>query len=229
MAAEEKHEGEQSGYGNGRCGQEVCECRLAAFLRYRCAVFRVVVFGQVGDGEHGDDLRDARQYARDGLTRHDGLGVFADAVAGDVGEDAVLAETGGEAGAEDDGHEEAEVGGRAGVAEEEGREGEEGEAYAVEDEGEDDARRVVGAALEFGEEEHGEEVCDCGDGDEGWGEGGEEGVGGAEAVLEVGGGGEEHVPIWMLGLDWVGWSSRVGKGGGAHHAQSMETPRRRNM
>lgn len=50
----------------------------------------------------------------------------------------------------------------------------------------------------MGEEEHGEEVCEAGDGDEGGGEGGEEGGRGAEAVLEVGGGGEEHVPVEMV-------------------------------
>lgn len=50
----------------------------------------------------------------------------------------------------------------------------------------------------MGEEEHGEEVCETGDGDEGGGEGGEEGGRGAEAVLEVGGGGEKHVPVEMV-------------------------------
>lgn len=77
-----------------------------------------------------------------------------------------MAESGGEAGGEDDGHEEAEVGGWGDVvAEEDGGEGEEGEADGVEDEGEDDAVRVVGVALEFGEEEHGGEVRDGRDGD----------------------------------------------------------------
>lgn len=38
----------------------------------------------------------------------------------------------------------------------------------------------------MGEKEHRGEVCDTGDRDEGGGEGGEESVGGAEAVLKVG-------------------------------------------
>ena len=84
-----------------------------------------------------------------------------------------MAEAGGEAGGEYDGHEEAEVGGwRDGVAEEDGGEGEEGEADGVEEEGEDDAVRVVGAGLEFGEEEHGGEVRNRRDGDQGRWEGG---------------------------------------------------------
>ena len=172
-----------------------------------------------GDGEHGDDLRDAGQDARDGLPGHDGLGVLAGPEAGDVGEDAVLAEARGQAGGEDDGHEEAEVDGRGDAAEEDGGEGEEGEADGVEDQGEDDAVRVVGALLEFREQEHGGEVRDGGDGDEGRGEGGEEGVRGAEAVLEVGGGGEEHVPTLLFGQDILGWAGvwrerEVGKGKG---------------
>ena len=48
--------------------------------------------------------------------------------------------------------------------------------------------------MELGQEEHGGEIRHCGDGYEGGREGGEEGVGGAEAVLEVGGGCEEHIP-----------------------------------
>ena len=151
-----------------------------------------------GDGEHGGDLHDAGQDARDGLSGHDALGVLAHAEAGDVGEEAVLAEARGQAGGEDNGHEEAEVEGRRDAGEEDGREGEEGEADDVEDQREDDAVRVVGALLELGEEEHGGEVGDGGDGDEGLGEGGEEGVRGAEAVLEVGGGGEEHAPILLV-------------------------------
>ena len=66
-----------------------------------------------------------------------------------------MAEARGQAGGEDDGHEEAEVEGRGDAAEEDGGEGEEGEADGVEDQGEDDTVRVVGALLEFGEEEHG--------------------------------------------------------------------------
>lgn len=114
-----------------------------------------------------------------------------------------MAEPRGQAGGEDDGHEEAEVHARRNASEEDGREGEEGEADDVEDQGEDDAVGVVGAFLQLGEEEHGDEVRHGGDGEEGGGEGGEEGVGGAEAVLEVGGRGEEHVPT-CSGQDWVG-------------------------
>lgn len=106
-----------------------------------------------------------------------------------------MAEPRRQAGCEDDCHEEAEVNARRYTPEQDGRESEEREADDVEDEGEDDAVRVVGAFLELGEEEHGDEVRDCRDGDEGGREGGEEGVGGAKAVLEVGRGGEEHVPV----------------------------------
>lgn len=114
-----------------------------------------------------------------------------------------MAEPRGQAGGEDDGHEEAEVHARRDASEEDGREGEEGEADDVEDQGEDDAVGVVGAFLQLGEEKHGGEVRHGGDGEEGGGEGGEESVGGAEAVLEVGGRGEEHVPT-CSGQDWVG-------------------------
>ena len=38
----------------------------------------------------------------------------------------------------------------------------------------------------MGKEEHGEEIRDCGDGDEGRWEGGKEGIRGREAVLKVG-------------------------------------------
>ena len=108
-----------------------------------------------GDGEDGDNLRDAGQHSRDGLSGHDGLGVFAHAEAGDVGEDAVLTQPRGQAGGEDDGHEEAKVHARPNASEEDGREGEEGEADDVEDQGEDDSVRVVGALLELGQEQHG--------------------------------------------------------------------------
>ena len=146
-------------------------------MRHRGAVAAVGVGRRRGgDGDHGDDLRDAGEDARDGLSGHDGLGVFAHAEAGDVGEEAVLTEARGQAGGEDDGHEEAEVDGRGDATEEDGGEGEEGEADDVEDQGEDDAVRVVGTFLELGEEQHGGEVRDGGDGDEGRGEGGEEGV-----------------------------------------------------
>ena len=46
----------------------------------------------------------------------------------------------------------------------------------------------------MGEGEHGDEVGDAGDGDEGGGKGLEKCGRGAEAVLEVGACGEEHVP-----------------------------------
>ena len=142
------------------------------------------------------------------------MGVLARAEAGGVGEEAVLAEARGQAGGEDDGHEEAEVEGRGDAAEEDGGEGEEGEAEGVEDEGEEDAVRVVGALLEVGAEALGGEVRDGGDGDAGRGEGGEEGVRGAEAVLEVGGGGEEHVPMLRLVRTYFeGWSLEAGEEG----------------
>ncbi len=73
-----------------------------------CAAASVVVCGR-GDGEDGDDLRYAGQDACDGLSGHDGLCVFDLSEAGDVGEDAVLTESCGQAGGEDDGHEEAKV------------------------------------------------------------------------------------------------------------------------
>ena len=110
-------------------------------------------------------MRYAGEHAGDRLPGHDGLGVFPHAEPGDVGEDAVLAEPGGQAGGEDDGHEEAEVDAWGDVGEEDGGEGEEREADDVEDQGEDDPVGVVGAFLEFGEEQHGGEVRDCGDGD----------------------------------------------------------------
>lgn len=206
---QQQHKGQERGDGDGGRGQEVCKGGSPALLGHRRAGASVVVFWR-RDREDGHDLRYAGQHARDGLSRHDGLRVLAHAEAGDVGEDAVLAEAGGETGGEDDGHEEAKVHGRRDAAEQDGGEGEEGEADGVEDEGEDDAVRVVGAPLELGQEEHGGEVRDRGDGDEGGGKGGEEGVRGAEAVLEIGRGGEEHVPACC---GQTGWGSRSGKVG----------------
>jgi len=52
----------------------------------------------------------------------------------------------------------------------------------------------VGFCLKVGEEAHGGEVGDGGDREEGRRVGGDEGWRAAEAVLEVGGGGEEHIP-----------------------------------
>ncbi len=77
-------------------------------------------------------MRYARKYAGDRLACHDCLRVFAYAEAGDVCEEAVLAEAGCEAGGEDDGHEEAEVEGWGDGAEEDCGEGEEGEGDDVE-------------------------------------------------------------------------------------------------
>lgn len=139
-----------------------------------------------------------------------------------------MAEPRGQAGGEDDGHEEAEVYARRDAPEEDGRKGEEGEANDVEDQGEDDAVRVVGAFLELGEEEHGGEARHGGDGEEGGGKGGEEGMGGAEAVLEVGGRREEHVP-GCSGQNMVGWSQEAEGALLAYHAHSIETPSRRKM
>ena len=49
------------------------------------------------------------EHAGDRYPGHDGLGVLPHPEPGDVGEHAVLAEPGGHAGGEDDGHEETEV------------------------------------------------------------------------------------------------------------------------
>ena len=85
------------------------------------------------DREDGDDLRYAREDACDGLPRHYRLRVFPHAEAGYVCEDTVLAQTGGQAGGEDDGHEEAEVKAWRDGTEHDGREGEEGEGHDIED------------------------------------------------------------------------------------------------
>ncbi len=75
------------------------------------------------------------------------------------------------------------------------------------------------------EEEHGDEVGDAGDGDEGRREGAEEDGGGAEAVLEVGGGCEEHVPVLAVRSGFF----LYGRDREDYQAQSMEMPRRRKM
>ena len=94
VPAEEEHEGDEGAERDGGGGEEVCEGRLAVFLRDRGAVVAVGVFGR-RDREDGDYLRDAREHAGDRLPGHDGLGVFRHPEPGDVGEDAVLAEPGG--------------------------------------------------------------------------------------------------------------------------------------
>ena len=196
MESEEDHEGYEGGDRDGGRGEEVCEGGLPALLGHRGAVASVVVLRR-RKSEHGDDLRDAREYARYALSCHDRLGVFGHPEPGHICKDAILTESRGGAGGEDDGHEEAEVDARRYTSEEHGREGEEGKADDVEEEGEDDAVRVVGAFLKFGQEEHDDEACHGGDGGQSRREGGEEGVGGAETVLEVGRRGEEHVPAWL--------------------------------
>lgn len=78
-------------------------------------------------------MRDAGEYAGNCLACHDRLRVFSYAEAGDVCEDAVLAEASCEAGGEDDGHQEAEVEAWRDGAEKDCGESEQGEGDDVED------------------------------------------------------------------------------------------------
>ena len=93
--------------------------------------------------------------------------IFPHTETGYVCKDAVLTETGGQAGGKDDSHEEAEVDSWRDAAEHDSREGEESESHDIEDQGEDYTVRVVGAGLEVRKEEHRGEIGDAGDGDEG--------------------------------------------------------------
>lgn len=108
VAPEEEHEGYKGRDGDGGCGEEVGEGGFAAFLG-DCGAVAWFVVGWCGDGEDGDDLCYTWQHARYRLPRHDRLCVIPHAEARYVCEDAVLAQSGCQAGGEDDGHEEAEV------------------------------------------------------------------------------------------------------------------------
>ena len=97
------------------------------------------------------------------MSRHDSLRVRAFAKAGDIGEDAVLAECCCKACQEDHAHEKEEVEAFGHTAEGDRRDCEESEGRYIDEQGPDDTVWIICVGLQVGEDEHGNEVGDRGD------------------------------------------------------------------
>lgn len=76
--------------------------------------------------------------------------------------------------------------------------------------------------LQLGERDHNKEISKCEERGDRGGEVGNKPRAGGEARVEIGQGGEEHIPERRLGMD------DMVEGGIPYQAQSMDMPRRRN-